>query len=211
MSKTTLPFLCLILFFAFGCTVQDHVLAPLELKSNKYVIISNGPNTSNYTLNFMMLQAKNDGQYQGENVSKVRTLLDFDWSQIPSGASIKTAKLSLFFNPLPNAGGTFLFHEGDNGFSIERATSAWMPATSSWGSEPSVTSDNRVLIAPSTDSHQDYPDMDVTELVKDMVKTGNMNGFRLKLLAEGNPRFIMWASPNHENPALRPKLVITFN
>ena len=129
--------------------------------------------------------------------------------------------MSLYWNPNDGHGlfGSGHF-DGVNGASpaqlvIDRVTQAWVQNTITWSNKPLISSANRVVIP-----HTQYPGgtsnftrMNVTKLVRDLVDTslqGNL-GFRLSILPLNNTRQFIFASSNHPNPAIRPKLELCWH
>ena len=111
-----------------------------------------------------------------------RALFQFDMSTIPSGATITNATLKLFadlnWSPSPTTGGP------NNAGILSRVQSSWNENSVTWGSQPSVTAINQVIIPGSSSSAQNYT-LNVTNLVQDMVTSGNF-GFMLQMQDEVN-------------------------
>jgi hypothetical protein len=140
-----------------------------------------------------------------------RSLVKFDLSSIPSGAIIEKAELSLFSHTNSPDG----FHSslsGSNEGVLERITSNWVENEVTWNNQPSCTSENSVAIDQSTIETQDYIDMDVTEMVKLMNADQLSNyGMMIKLKTEDYYRRLIFASSDHEDESIRPKLVIYYS
>ena len=145
------------------------------------------------------------------NKSNIRSLIQFDLSAIPVGAVITDARLSLYYNSDNQEGSHFSTFFYKNTTMINRVTSNWDESTVTWNNQPSVTTANQVTLAASTSSTQSYPNINVTALVQDMVNNPAQSfGFRLKMKAEDQFRKLLFASSDHANAALRPKLVVTY-
>jgi len=99
---------------------------------------------------------------------RARSFVAFDLSSIPEGAIIQSAALSLYYNPNDDIQ-SFDYHTGENDIYIQRVIESWQENTINWDNQPNSTTINRVLIPPCTTNTQDYIDMDVTELVKDII------------------------------------------
>ena len=145
------------------------------------------------------------------NKSNIRSLIQFDLSAIPVGAVITDARLSLYYNSDNQEGSHFSTFFYKNTTIINRVTSNWDESTVTWNNQPSVTTLNQVTLAASTSSTQSYPNINVTAMVQDMVNNPAQSfGFRLKMKAEDQFRKLLFASSDHANAALRPKLVVTY-
>ena len=139
-----------------------------------------------------------------------RGIIDFDLSGIPGGATINAARLSLYSYNSP-ANGAHSTLSGSNESTISRVTSSWDENTVTWNNQPSTTTQNQVLLPASTNPIQDYPNIDVTDLVQDMIDDpGNSHGFLFKLVTEQYYRRMLFASSDNADPALHPKLEICY-
>ncbi|HET6227227.1 MAG TPA: DNRLRE domain-containing protein [Bacteroidia bacterium] len=143
---------------------------------------------------------------QNGDLNVTRVLMQFDLSAIPLNATITSAKLSLYFNPYYTG---VTQHNGSNALWIQRVTSAWDEGTVTWNTQPTTTTTNQVSIAQSMSSKQNYPDMDITQLIRDMAKGSNY-GFMIKLQDETPYRDVLLASSDNQDNTIRPKLVITY-
>ena len=145
---------------------------------------------------------------QGGILNVNRVAINFNLSSIPSGAKIDSAFLSLYFNETSIYGTQ---HSDDNDFFIQRITSPWDEKTVTWNNQPISTEQNQVSISKSTLATQDFPDMNVTDLVQDMIKDkANSFGFLLKLHDEVPYKSLFFASSNNQDPTLRPKFVVYY-
>ena len=140
----------------------------------------------------------------------IRSLIQFDISSIPANATIQSATLSLFFAPGSDEGKHYGFF-GSNSAYIQRITSSWDEHTVTWNTQPTTTTLNRVSIAGSTSATQNYPSIDVAQLIKDMLGDPSHSfGFMLKLQSETVYKKLVFASSDHSNSAIRPKLVVVY-
>jgi len=146
----------------------------------------------------------------GGSVVYLRGLFRFDMSAIPAGATILSAKLSLYSNPTPLNGDLINPNSGpNNAFYIQRITSAWNAPTTAWLNQPSSTTADQVSMPHTTQSVLDLEDIDVKNLVTAM-HSGNNYGFMIRLQNEAIYNIRCFASSRHSNTAKHPKLVITY-
>ena len=139
----------------------------------------------------------------------LRSLIRFDLSSIPADAYIKSAKLSLYYNPTSPANG----QEGNNASWIQRITAAWDESTVTWNNQPATTTAGEVSLPQSTTIDQDYPDINVKQMVKYQVSHPAQNfGFMLRLQDEtAIYSSVKFASSDYSTASLRPKLVIVYD
>lgn len=142
--------------------------------------------------------------------SYVRSLIEFDLSVIPQFAIISQASLSLYFNPTSSEGEHSSL-SGSNESVLRRVTSMWDENTVTWNTQPSTTTINEVILAQSVSPTQDYINIDVTALVQDMIDNPSAGyGFQLKSVTESPYRRLVFASSDHADPNLHPKLDIAY-
>jgi hypothetical protein len=137
-----------------------------------------------------------------------RTIFQFDLSALNPDCKILSARLSLYSNP-----GTHHYqgNQGQNECYLRRITEPWQEATVTWNTQPAATSQNQVYLPQSTDPFQDYPEIDVTQLVQDMVlDPENSHGFMLRLITEETYRSLVFASSDHVDPEQWPELEIIY-
>jgi len=144
------------------------------------------------------------------STAKLRSYIDFKIPNVGDEYRIDTAMLSLYEAHAEQTATQGHSHaSGSNEFYIKRVTSPWNDKTITWGNQPAVTTVNQVLVPGDTISTQDFVDINVTSLVRDIVADSIYGGgFMLQLKNEQPYRTIMLASSNHSNPLKRPKLVI---
>jgi hypothetical protein len=147
----------------------------------------------------------------GGNPSNLRGLIKFDLSSIPANAVITSAKISLYaVTTTPLNGNLVDPMSGDNASYLQRVTADWSPTTVTWNNQPTATTANQVTLATSTSVNQNYTNVDVTLLIQDMRTNGNY-GFLLRAINETAFRSMTFASSNHSNAAIRPKLEVCYN
>lgn len=144
------------------------------------------------------------------NSSKIRGLIQFDLSGIPTGSIINDARLSLYYNPNTDEGQHFRYF-GNNSALLQRITQNWNETTVTWNNQPTTTTHNQVVIPSSTSSTQDYPNINVTPLIRDMVNNPSTSfGMMLKLQYESHFRKLIFASGDYSVASKRPKLTVTY-
>ncbi|MBA3662797.1 MAG: DNRLRE domain-containing protein [Bacteroidetes bacterium] len=143
-------------------------------------------------------------------VNMNRALIDFNLSSLPSNATILTASINLYATgPI----GSLQGHTGSaNASYLERITQSWGEFTVTWNNQPATTSVNSVILPQSTSSNQNYLNINVKPLVQDMISNSSTSfGFLLKLVNESVTNGLLFYSKDNSNPALAPKLVITYS
>ena len=136
-----------------------------------------------------------------------RSLVQFDLSVIPPNATVSEAKMDLYYNPNSGHEG----HSGSNASYIRRITTGWEEYSITWNNQPNYTTTNEVQLPPSSSYNQDFLDIDVTQLVKDMLLSPEESfGFLVMLQVEDTYRSLIFSSSDHLVPSKWPKLVITF-
>ena len=146
--------------------------------------------------------------YSGEPGTE-RSIIEFDLPFLPKEAVVTDARLSLFYNTESSTPGQL----GDNAAVIRRLVEPWDENTVAWAQQPQYTNENEVFIPASSTPDQDYIDIDVTELVRDMYEfPNNSHGFILMLQnEEGVGKAMKFYSSDGPNPDERPRLVITYS
>ncbi|PVD53477.1 hypothetical protein DC498_02855 [Terrimonas sp.] len=152
---------------------------------------------------------------KGGSPIAIRGILKFNFSSIPSGATIKSAKLSLYSHPAPINGHQYeevrANYGSNNTMLIQKVTGAWDPQTLTFNNQPSSTTNNQVVI-PSTDqAFLDLLDVDVTQLVKDMTGSNTNYGFFLRLQNEVYYNSRIFATSQYSDASKHPKLVIVYS
>ena len=143
--------------------------------------------------------------------SSFRSYMEYDISEIPKDAIIKSAKYSLF----SEVGQVFSskqghYHEPNqlNSIIIKRVISR-NPTDVSWVNMPTATSQNSYFIAKSQHFSQDFIDIDITMLVQDAINSNNDKLMMLiKGLQEEPYRKMAFCSSSHADKNKRPKLEI---
>ena len=122
------------------------------------------------------------------NYVVTRGLLRFDFSSIPATAVIVSAQLSLFSDSLPSNGDLTHANYGlGDSMAIRQVTSSWTGSTVNWTTQPSVTSDNEVLIPATALSSLNLTSINVTAIVSNIVSNNANYGFEMVLQNELAP------------------------
>lgn len=146
--------------------------------------------------------------FQG-NPSTTRVLINFDLGVIPAGATVVHAELQLFHYSSPNNTGHSNLTGPANAW-LERVTQPWSENTVTWNNQPLTTTQNRVNVPAPFSTTQNYT-ITVTALVQDMLASPSTSfGFMMRQQTESYYRSLLFATSDHPNAALRPKLVVTY-
>ncbi len=190
---------------ALNAQVQTVTLQPGPADGMDALIRDDFPSTSygndvNFTSNAWTV---------GGNPCILRSLLRFDLSTIPASATIQNATLSMYCNI---NSGIYQLQSGDNASYLLRITENWDETTVTWITQPTTSFQNAVLLPASASTMQDYPEIDVTLAVQEMVSNPSGNhGWMLKLVTEELYRSMVFASSDHPFSSWRPKLVVTYS
>ncbi|MEA3445357.1 MAG: DNRLRE domain-containing protein [Bacteroidota bacterium] len=138
-----------------------------------------------------------------------RSLIEFDFSSIPSNSYILKATLSLMANTYYGGHSTL---DGTNASWIEAVVEPWEEYSLTWNNQPATTTSNKVSIPMSDSCDQDYPDILVTEIVKDMYNDpSNRHGFMIKLQIESGYREMQFGSSDAINQSIYPSINIWYS
>lgn len=116
--------------------------------------------------------------------AKVLYLIRFDYSNVPEGKTIISAKLSLYADttnvytgsPAPDKG-----HYGANlNWSIKRIENLWSESIVTFNNRPTSSIVNQVKLNTPLNNTSSFIDINVTDLVKDQLHTQNY-GFEISL------------------------------
>lgn len=143
-----------------------------------------------------------------------RSFVNFDLSEFNTEMSLTLAELSLFHNPSSSVAG-HINNGNSNELIISRITEYWNEDDINWFNQPEVSTEDQMFIQSSNIEDQDYLNIDVTELVNKMITEANESfGFMIQLKDETNNNYnrnVVFASSNHVNSNLRPKLELYFS
>ncbi len=155
-----------------------------------------------------MMWNKNDHSGQ----STIRSLFQFQLDQIPANAEIISAKLSLYAWDSDDMNGRHdhIFNLSNDCF-IKRITENWDEKTVNWFNQPNTTTENQVSLPKPSTGDQDFTDIDVTSIVKDMFKFPQSSyGFMLRLKKEAVFRKVNFSSSDHPDPDKWPELEVCY-
>ena len=205
MKYLTLLILSFIPLFNFG---QDTTMFKGELQTRDAWIWS-APNFK--TLNFGESSTQNQGlnnvirseawDWVGRD-DTIRGLVRFDFTGFGNPVILE-ARMNLYYFSNPN----FTQQVGQNQLLIRRITQNWVEDQVNWANQPATTNQNEVELPAAATATQDYLNIDVTDLIKDMVAHGN-EGFMLQMKTESPFRGLTFASSEHVNSQLHPELVL---
>lgn len=146
------------------------------------------------------------------NPRESRSLLKFDLSTIPVGATINSATLSLY--ACPNNSNSYAgqpTYGTNNASYLKQVTSGWSEGTVTWNTQPTTTTTNQVLLAQSTNTSQSYTNLNVANFVQQWVSTPSQNyGMMLDMIGTAYYNAMVFCSSDHDSVALRPKLTICY-
>jgi len=129
-----------------------------------------------------------------------RSLIQFYFA-IPNNAIITNARLSLYGNPTPVNPN----HFGLNTAYLRRIVSPWVDDVVTWSTHPDYITTHQVMLPESTSPLQDYLNINVTEMVRDMVNHPTESfGFIFMLNTEWFYRSMNFASSECADVSKRP-------
>lgn len=145
------------------------------------------------------------GNYGGVNVN--RALIYFDLSGIPVDAEILNAYINLY---ALGPSGTLNGHTGPvNEGLVLRVTQPWEEYTVTWNNQPDYTIQNQVLLPASISPVQDYTQIEITSLLKDIFSGPNY-GILIRLIDESPVNALMFKSLNTNDPNGFPSIDVTY-
>jgi hypothetical protein len=205
----------------FGLTGVDtmEVIVNGPAKNTNPVMLAPVHNLYEYTYIGNSTQDYSEGEYPRELGAEtwtinsiqveVRAVFKFDLSQL-SNTNIGKAQLSLYSEPTPlTANLTTPNYGPTNQFYIQRVNSSWDPANTTWATQPTVDTTDEILIPQTNLSTLDLPNIDVTQLVKNMLTNGN-NGFEIRLQDEVIYNSRIFCSSSYSDTTKVPTLYITY-
>jgi len=144
----------------------------------------------------------------GLNPASARCPFQFYLNSIPNHSNIIDARLSLYANPDP----INYNHAGENESYIRRIVSQWNANSVTWETHPDFTYHNQVFLSRSISPMQDYLNINVTNLIRDMINNpASGYGFLLMLRFEYPYASMNFASSDCIDSSKRPLLQITYS
>ncbi|MBF8961754.1 T9SS type A sorting domain-containing protein [Pontibacter sp. FD36] len=219
--KTQLPFfrglasLCLLLtLMSHSLQAQNTVTIGAGTDWTDVMLYRNDQNTSIANTNYHN-QARNLASAWTSNGFPTywRTLFRFNLNSIPPGAVIQNATLYLYSDPTAtgSSGTTNNQLSGSNAVYFEKVNSNWGETSVTWNNQPATTTSGRIWQQPSTFTTENIQ-VNLTSFVQDWVSSPSTNyGMRMALEHEQYFRGRAYASEDHTNTAIRPKLIITYS
>ncbi len=140
-----------------------------------------------------------------------RSLIWFDLSCLPTGATIVSAYLNLYSNPTTGHAQHHSSLTGSNTSLLKKVTQPWDEAFVCWNNQPTTSTVNQVNLPQSTAQMQNYLNINVTALITDQWTNplGNF-GFMFQLVTESTFRCMSFSSSDNADSLLWPELIINF-
>ena len=200
----------LILLYSFNVNSQTTITLQPDATEGKDAFLHSLSSEANRNYGSNPQLAANAWTF-GSNTGIIRSVVDFDFSKIPNGAIIQSANLTLYAWDSSNGFGQHSTLSGSNECWIQRITSDWNENTVTWNNQPMTTTTNQVPILASTYPSQNFHNIDVSKMVQDMINSPSTSfGFLIRLQNESYYRRMNFASSDHNNESLHPKLVICY-
>jgi len=205
----------LVLFFSIGISAIIYAQTTITLQpgaaDGKDAILHSLPSHANQSLGDNN-QFPAGAQTAGGDPFVEKSVVEFDLSGIPTGTIINSATLSLYAWGENSGQGPHNTLSGTNECWLERITESWDEHTVTWNNQPASTATNRITVPESSSPDQDYPNIDVTTLIQDILDNPTTSfGLIMRPKIETHWRQLNFCSSDHADPALHPKLVICYN
>ena len=139
------------------------------------------------------------------NFEKQCALIDFNTKSLPKNAIIINATLTL--HRAPNI--THFKNSGLVSIEISSIKSQWNENKVCWNKQPEITNNYKLVV--ELNPEKDFFEIDVTQLVKEKVKSPQLNhGFYLKPASDDYYQGIAFASSEYSDKSLRPTLTVKY-
>src|SRR5262249_49024926 len=132
----------------------------------------------------------------GGTPGESRAYLKFDLSQIPAGSILVSANLSFYADPNGNNGYYGQPTYGNNNASyLHLVTSAWNPTNVTWNTQPTSTNANEVLLAQSTNTAENYLNLNISSFVQTWLNNPASNyGMSLQMIGQNYYNSLIFCS-----------------
>ena len=140
----------------------------------------------------------------------VRSLIRFDFSNIPTDAIVNSVEVSFYGYQSPSNGNNFI---GKGESYLQKVDSAWDEATVTWNNQPTSSDIDQVYLANAQSTIQDYLDLDITATASGMINDPSTNhGYILKLVDETSTNNkLIFGSSDNTDASLHPKVVVQYS
>lgn len=147
----------------------------------------------------------------GYPICNFRSILRYDVSMVPANAIINNAKLTLYAktNNINGYAGSPTYGSNNTAL-LQKVIAPWAMPGTGWANQPATTADKQKILPQSGSQRQNYI-VDVTDFVKDWVKTPAANyGMMLKLASEDYYNSMVFHSGLSAD-SVRPRLEICYS
>jgi pimeloyl-ACP methyl ester carboxylesterase len=208
LKKGLLFFYALIFGYAQSIFAQTTVTISSGTNWTDALLYSKSGNTNYATYSHFAATAWTNG-----GADFKRTLVRFNLSSLPAGVTIQSAKLYLYSDPTVTSSSAWNGNSqlsGSNAVYFEKVISNWSETAVTWNNQPATTTTGRIWYPASTSTTENIQ-VDITSFVQGWVNSPTTNyGLKMRLENEAYYRSRTYASENHSNTVIRPKLVITY-
>ena len=147
------------------------------------------------------------------DLKKSRTLMRWDFSSIPKGSTILSAKLELFHATTVSTGNST--EAGSNKVWVERIIEDWDGNTVSWSTQPATTPIDRKRIKSDSVIGQRYLQSNAKVFIKELIQyfidhPEENYGLMLRLETEEYYRRKAYFSSDYSDSTKHPRLVVTY-
>jgi gliding motility-associated-like protein len=199
VSRTKYLIAFFVVLFVTNARAQDTLV--FDAAKDTYINIVIGDTYQGQTQSFIA-----SAWTYGGSFGTGRSLLGFETCEIPDNFVVVQATLYLYKDySASHAGHTT---NGLNAAKLFEITSPWDESTV-WWTQPTYNTNLFTTVPASTSSSQDYV-FDVTPIVANSLSSSNEVGFYFKLDDEVTYRSLVFASRDHPDPNIRPKLELIY-
>jgi hypothetical protein len=203
--------LCLILFTGKIKSQNDTVCLTMQPSAADGNDIDAFITTQNVSANFGSYQTYESEVWTCSGPICIgRSLIRFDMSSIPAGATVFAGTMSLYAAADFSSGITGEPTYGSaNASWFRRVTSHWAVDTVTWNNQPTTTDTDEVALPQSANTKESYA-LDVTRLIRDQIAHGN---YGFELIAQQETTYynsLIFGSSNNADSAIHPKIEICY-